>query len=167
MESGLRILFYPSVVVHHRVSPSGRDQSRLLGYSFRNNLFTILLTMPWSRAAAEVAWKLASYGLEALRRLEFRSTLWALGSLLMHLGDVWRMRAAVSPRTVRLYDALRFTAVTSAEAFRQPPRVGLWQRLAWFRETWWHRRRARSSWDRRPGGIGDSDTAAFGEGKSV
>jgi GT2 family glycosyltransferase len=163
LESGWRILFYPDVVVQHRVSPAGRDQSRVLGYSFRNNLFTILLNMPWRRAAPELAWKLASYGIEALRRLEFRPTLWALGSLTSHLSELRSLRAPVSRRTVCLYDALRLTTVTSADAFRQPPRVGLGQRLAWLRETWWRRRRARAFWDRGAGGVGRSETAAFGQ----
>lgn len=167
LEAGWRILFYPSVIVHHRVSPRGRNQGRLLGYSFRNNLFTILLNLPWQRAVPEAAWKVMVYGVEALRLLELRWTLWAVCSLLAHLTQVWRMRTPVSWKTVRLYDILRFATVTSGEAFGNPLPVSLRRRLAWFRDTWWRRRRSRPFWDRRSGGIGVSETASFGDAKSV
>lgn len=167
LDAGWRILFFPGVLVHHRVAPSGRNQSRLLGYSLRNHLLTALLNLPWRRAAVEGFWKLAVYGLEALRRMDFRCALWALGSLAGNLPNIRRFRKPVAKRTLRLYDALRFTAVTSSKAYEFPPRLSFAQRLRWFRDIWWHRRRARACWDPRPGGIGSSPTAQFAKQEPV
>ncbi len=161
LEAGWRILFYPGVAVHHRVSPAGRNLGRVRGYSFRNNLFTILLNMPARRATAEVARKLMLQGIETLRLLELRWTVWALGSLLSHLGEVRRMRTPVSRRTVRLYDALRFTSVTSAEAFVDPPAVTVRDLVTFFNASWWNRPRQRGAWGLRSGGVGTSPTCSF------
>jgi GT2 family glycosyltransferase len=156
IDQGWSILFFPDVVVHHRLSPLNRSEGKITAYNLRNNLWTILLNVPFPRAAGEFSWKLMSYGMEIVRRGELRWGAWAIGSFAAGLPRVLRERKPVSPAGLRTYDALRFRRIDTAQALAEarPPSAG--ERWEWFRTVWLKRRRGRGFWDRRPGGIGKS-----------
>jgi|Deesub1362A_J573_1020465.scaffolds.fasta_scaffold03051_5 GT2 family glycosyltransferase len=163
LDAGWRILFFPSVVVHHRVSPEGRVQGRVWGWSVRNNLWTVFLHMPWDRVLLEGGWKLFVNTIELTRRLEVHWGLWATMSFLAGLPSVLRLRRPISRRTLMLYDALRFCQIRTEDEYKAPQSVSLSDLWLWFRKVWWHRRRARPFWDPRPGGVGRSSLASFSD----
>ncbi|HEY0780688.1 MAG TPA: glycosyltransferase family 2 protein [Gemmatirosa sp.] len=149
-----RILYFPEVVVHHRLSSVGRSEARIVAYSFRNALWTAFLRLPLRQAIVEVPWKAAVGGVELLRKGDPRWLAWAVGGTLRGLPRILRDRAPISDDAARTYDALRFRTIATAPALlaAEPP---TWrERYAWFRAVWMRRRRGRAFWDRRPGGIG-------------
>ncbi len=161
LDAGWRILFFPTVLVHHRVSSIGRRPGRIYGYSLRNNIWTAILRLPVTRLPFELLWK-AFLGLwEAIRLLEVKWFAWAVWSVCVSLPRVLRLRRPVSPETMRLYDHLRFGAdnqQSESATLKAPSWRQLWN---WFFSNWRMRRRARAFWDRRPGGTGHAPLATF------
>lgn len=110
--AGWRILSYPAVVVHHRVSPIGRSWGRILAYSYRNNVWTALLLYPFPRVMATASWRVLLNSVKMTRRGELRWLMWAVGSLLSGLPWVVRHRAPVSTRVMRTLDSLNVRMVS-------------------------------------------------------
>ena len=50
LDDGWKFLYFPLIVVHHRVSRIGRSRGRILAYSIRNTIWTLFLRMPVSYA---------------------------------------------------------------------------------------------------------------------
>ena len=165
LDAGYRILYAPELVVHHRLSPLGRSTARIAAYSFRNSVWTAVLTLPAPRVAGEAAWKAAIGAVEMARQGSARWFAWGIASTLRGLPRVLRDRAPMSPATVRTYQALRFRQIRSAAALveARPPSWG--ERVRWFRTVWLRRGRPRAAWDPRPGrlGAGAWTTRATGE----
>ncbi len=157
MNAGWRVLYYPSIVVHHRVSGIGRNLGRIWAHSLRNNLWTALLHFPLRRLPAELSWKISVGAFEALRLFEIRRFAWAIASSARGLARVLPLRRPLSDETIRLYDALRFGIVSTGPV----ERITLRQKWEWFVGTWMRRRRARAFWDRKAGGTGVSASATF------
>lgn len=155
LDRGWRILYFPEVVVHHRMSPIGRSTARIAAYSFRNALWTVLLDLPLPMVAIELPWKTAIGGVELVRRGSVRWFAWAIGSTLRGLPRVLRDRAPMSGETARVYQALRFRRICTADALVEARAPSWRERVDWFRTVWLRRRRARAFWDRRPGGLGE------------
>jgi GT2 family glycosyltransferase len=146
LDEGWRILFFPSVLVHHRVSQTGRVGYRILRYSFRNILWTVVLNMPWSRVLVEGSWKLAVFAWESLRLGEVRAFMHAMASFAGGLGTVIHNRKAISPRTLRVYDALRFREVVDFQRVEEEGGLS-WRELRnWFARSRSQRLRAPSVW---------------------
>ncbi len=167
LAAGWRILLYPSVVLHHRVSPIGRNSAETWAYGFRNKLWIIVLHYPWHRALVEGLWKVLVNLLEAARRPAPLVAIWALASFARGLTAILRLRKPLSRHTLRQYDALRFRTVRSPDEWENPEPVSGHELQHWFRRTWLHRRRTPAFWQRSRTGIGRSDWAAFDDSKSV
>jgi GT2 family glycosyltransferase len=163
LDAGWRIVFLPSVVVHHRLSDVGRRSGRIWAYSLRNNLWTAILRLPASSLPAELTWKLLVGTLEVIRQFQFAWYIWALWSAATGLSRVLRLRRPISKKTWLMYNLLRFGDGASREALIVPRRITLRQRLSWLFATWRHRRRGRAFWDWRPGGVGRSSLAGFSD----
>ncbi len=161
INAGWKILFLPSIIIHHRVSPVARSEGKTWAYTFRNNIWILVLYMPWRRVALEGAWKLFVGMIDLLRTLEFRWAAWSVWSCLKGLPMILRKRRPISSDTLRHYDLLRIHTVLSREDYESSPAPSISDRWNWFRTTWWHRRRTRPVWDKRPGGIGASSVASF------
>jgi GT2 family glycosyltransferase len=160
MDAGWQILFFPAVAVHHRVSSVGRNPGRIGGYSLRNNIWTAILLLPARRIPLEVGWKLGVGVFEAARLCQFKWLLWAVGSTIAGLPRALRLRSPVETATASRYDYLRFNS--SGDGFPDAHLLVTWsQRWRWLVHSWANRRRARSFWDRKDGGIGDSPLAQF------
>ncbi|HEX8393770.1 MAG TPA: glycosyltransferase [Longimicrobium sp.] len=156
LNHGWRILLFPEVVVHHRLSPVGRSGARIWGYGFRNSLWSVTLHMPFPRVVGEVGWKLLVNGMEMVRIGQPRWGAWALGSYLRGLPAVMRLRRPLTRDALRAYDALRFREVHTPDELEAASRLRVGETWRWFTRTWRTRRRARPFWDRRDGGLGVS-----------
>jgi GT2 family glycosyltransferase len=156
LNHGWRILLFPEVVVHHRLSPVGRSGGRIWGYGFRNNLWAVTLHMPFPRVVGELGWKLLVNGLEMVRIGEPGWGAWALGSYLRGLPGVLRLRRPLTGDALRAYDALRFRTVHTPGELEAAPRLSVREGWRWLTGTWRTRRRARPFWDRHEGGLGTS-----------
>jgi GT2 family glycosyltransferase len=75
LDAGFCILFFPAVVVHHRVSNVGRRPGKIWAYTLRNSLWTAILRMPAKRLPAESLWKFAVGTLDAMRLLQVKLCL--------------------------------------------------------------------------------------------
>jgi GT2 family glycosyltransferase len=148
LDAGWKILFFPRVVVHHRVSETGRAGDRILFHSYRNNLWTLLLRIPWPRVLFEGSWRLGLYCWESLRQLRPWPLVCAILSCTRGLPRVLRLRAPISERTLQRYDALRFRHVLTRQDYedaRRPSPRDMWQ---WFSTTWRCRPKPPCFWER-------------------
>ena len=151
---GWRILYDPTLLVQHRVSPIGRSNPRIVAYSFRNMAWTTLLDLPFPRALGELVWKLATGGIELVRQGQPRWAIWAIASFVRGLPRVARERTPIPRAAVRVYDALRFRDVVSPEFLDAPPATTWRDRWAWFHRVFRSRRRGAAAWSRDQRAIG-------------
>jgi GT2 family glycosyltransferase len=158
---GWRILFFPSVQVHHRISSIGRRESRILRYSMRNNLWTTLLHMPLPRVAIQFAWRLISYTAESIRLFKPQAWIWGMSTFLWGLPRVIRMRSPIRRETLVVLDAISVDVINKPEQILRISRPGFGRLLLAFCQAWKNRPRSRSFWDRRRGGLGQSPTVVF------
>ncbi len=156
IDRGWRILHFPRVVVHHRVSPIGRSAARIAAYSARNSIWTVLLNMPAHVALVEAPWKFMVGFAEIARRGQPRWAAWALASTVRGLPRVLRARTPISPAAVRTLRTLRFRDVRTAELLDDARPPSARERWRWFTTVWLRRRRPRAFWDRREGHLGAS-----------
>jgi GT2 family glycosyltransferase len=160
-DAGWRILFLPSVLVHHRVSSVGRRSGRILGFSIRNNLWTTILHMPMPRVAIQVTWRVVSYTAESIRLFRPRAWIWGMYSFFKGLPHIVRLRKPIRPETLALLDALSSGVICKPEDLLCTPRPSFVRRVAAFYAAWKNRPRSRSFWDRRRGHLGQSPTVLF------
>jgi GT2 family glycosyltransferase len=120
LQAGWRILEFPSVAVHHRVSAVGRSTKKIYRYSFRNSLNTIVLRFPFPRMLIELLWKVFLYGWIGLRQGYVSSFAWAFASFCANLPQAWRLRSPLSKEKVRLYDLLRSRRVADTPDIALP-----------------------------------------------
>lgn len=144
ISQGWRILWYPSVTVHHRKSPIGRQPGRIWAHSYRNSIWTILLLYPFRRVVVLAAWRAMLYSMAMVRRRKWRWGIWAIASLLRGLPKVLRERKPVSTDVVRIVDSLSVRRITrySMTDLLRPVTWG--ERWRWFRHVWWNRYQRRT-----------------------
>ncbi|MEQ1948427.1 MAG: glycosyltransferase [Bryobacteraceae bacterium] len=157
MDAGWRIVYMPSICVHHRVSSIGRNLARIWAYSLRNNIWTILLNIPARRLPVELAWKMFVGAVESVRLLQIGWFFWAIGSALKSAPRALRLRRPISAETLRVYDCLRFGLDP------KDGKISISEVLRWWRQNWLKRRRANAFWNSGSHGIGGSSTATFSE----
>lgn len=148
LDAGWRILLFPSVVVHHRVSPIGRSSGKIFAYGLRNSLWILVLLMPWRRVVAVGSWRLFFSTIEMVRRLEFGWWFWGVRSFLSGLPAVLKLRKPVSRETVRRYEALRFHKIYTRSDYESARPPSLTERWNWFRTVWRRRKRMPAFWAR-------------------
>lgn len=159
--AGWRVLFFPSVLVHHRISSVGRRNSRILAYSMRNNLWTTLLHMPVPRVAIQLAWRLVSYTAESIRLFQPQAWIWGMGSFFWGLPRIIRLRKPIRPETLALLDTISAGVISRPDEIPCVRQPGFGDLVAAFYAAWKNRPRSRSFWDRRRGGLGQSPTVMF------
>lgn len=160
-DAGWRILFFPSVLVHHRISSVGRRNSRILGYSIRNNFCTTLLQMPMPRVAIQFAWRVVSYSAESIRLFQPRAWIWGMGSFLRRLPDIIRLRKPIRRETLALLDTLSAGVICRPDDLVEAPRPSFGRRVAAFYSAWGNRSRSPSFWSRRRGDLGKAPTVIY------
>jgi GT2 family glycosyltransferase len=103
-DAGYRILYYPSALVYHRVSP----QQQVIGgrrayYDLRNALYVYLLRYPWWLFLTMAPLRVGAAMLRAARRGEFGYALHALCDVTRQLLLLLGQRRPVRSETARLY----------------------------------------------------------------
>jgi GT2 family glycosyltransferase len=160
MKSHWAIYFFPSVLIHHLVSPSNRSFARAWKRAFRNRLWVMVMHFPASRLPIEITWVLAVAAFDAVRLLRFRAFAQGMLEFFGGLPRAARLRDPMSNLVLRRYDAMRFGALRTEEEYKNPPKVRVRDLIFWFR-TWLNRPRQRSFWDWRDGDIGTSATVKY------
>jgi GT2 family glycosyltransferase len=140
LDRGWRILFVPSLVVHHRQSLVGRERGRIVGYRLRNALWTVMLDYPFPQVMASAAFKSAGGLWEVARLGEWRWGAWAFASFFAGLPRVLRDRRPVAADTLRRNNQLKFRWITHAADLDADP-VSLAERVRWYWRVWPRRRR--------------------------
>jgi GT2 family glycosyltransferase len=165
IKGGWAIYFFPSVLIHHRVSPANRNSARTWMRGFRNKLWAMVMHYPLSRVALEGTWVLVIAALDAVRLVRFRYLIQGVWQCMLGLPRVWRLRKPMSHLAMARWDALRFRGVYSANEYECPPSLQLADFIRWVR-NWWNRPRERSFWDSRKGDIGTCETVQFAHQKA-
>lgn len=107
LDAGYRILYCPSAVVLHRISPRKRFVStERRYYDFRNSLYIYLARYPWWMALWFLPLKVAAELVKGIRlgRLDWFAA--ALRDTLRAFPSLMKERKPIGPRTARAY--LRF-----------------------------------------------------------
>jgi len=112
LQAGWLILSVPGIVVHHRVSPVGRQAAKIFKYSFRNSLHVIVLYLPMPRLLIEFGWKVLVFCGIAIRHFWIGPFIWALASFVAGLGHTLSLRTPLTRGQLRIYDASRSQSVT-------------------------------------------------------
>jgi GT2 family glycosyltransferase len=161
LKAGWLVYFLPDVLIHHHLSPRNRHVARTWMRGFRNKLWSEVMHLPMGRLFLEGAWTIAVALWDSLRLLRPRHFFVGIGQFAMGLPKALKLRQPMSPAVLRLYDALRFHEIRTAEECDRFPRVTLvtfWQH---YRNVRSNRPRQRSFWDRRAGDTGSSTTVTF------
>ncbi len=120
LRAGLHIVYFPEVVVHHRVDYNKRAEVGRIrsagpgevssqyrwGYSVRNQLLTVLLHEPILRCIKRLVRKLAWNLYVAWREGFWSAYFWAVGSFLFNAGWALRHRQPLSRSQALQWDAL-------------------------------------------------------------
>jgi GT2 family glycosyltransferase len=146
LDAGWRILYFPEVVVFHRLSAVGRSSRAMYKYAFRNLLWIIVLRIPFPRCVLDLGWRLAVGVLDSVKERFIKESCWAVTEFFRGLSGVLRDRAPVTVRTLRLYDGLRLGRVYTATQLIEPPEVSVPQMLLYVASGWLRTRRRPSLW---------------------
>lgn len=103
-DAGYKILYYPSALVYHRVSP----QQQIVGgrrayFDLRNALALIILRYPWRLVLLMAPLRVAAACLRAAKRGQLSQALRALLDVARQLPLLLRQRRPISNETARLY----------------------------------------------------------------
>lgn len=161
LNAGFAILFCPSILVHHRVSPLSRNNARTWERGLRNKLWLIAMHMPLRRIPVEAGWKVGGALWDAVRLGRLRRFIHGLWNCVAGLPQALHRRRPISDLALRRYDSIRFRGMCTAEEYVKPTPCGVADLGKWLRSSWWNRRRLRSVWDNRNGGVGQDSRGAF------
>lgn len=161
LDAGWGILFFPGILIHHRVSPLSRNSERTWERGLRNKLWLILLHMPRRRVPVELCWKLGVGLWDAFRLRRFRRFFRSVGQFLTGMPAILRIRKPISALTLRRYDAIRFRGVCTAMEYADPPACRIRDLANWYGKSWRNRPRNRSFWDHRAGDVGVTSAGTF------
>ena len=163
INQGWLILYFPSVLVHHRKSSLDRSEGRIWAYSARNEIWTTLIICPLPNLLFWLPWKIAVHTLECLRRFEICWAAWAIWSFIAGLPEVLNVRNPVTRQTIKKLRAAQVRRILSGPDFEHPQAPTLAENWSWLTKTWWRRRRVRAFWDRRSGNLGSSQVQTYSQ----
>lgn len=155
-----RILFFPRIVAHHRLSSLNRNSPRTWMRGLRNRLWSMIIHMPLRRLFLELGWKLGVGGWDAIRLFRFRLFFRAVGEALLGIPRALQLRASLSGIALRRYDALRLHPVLSPADFTSPPAF-TWKVFLVYLRRWSNRARNQSVWHNDKSDTGTSYTVAY------
>jgi GT2 family glycosyltransferase len=127
LDAGYNILYMPSAVAHHKLSPKARDAGEITYLTVRNNLRVAWKFYPVSRALALTAWRPLSYLASGLAAGDL-GAISGFFRIIAGQADALRRRRPVSANTMRIIDALTLAPAMTVDAMRQlrrnPPDTG-------------------------------------------
>lgn len=102
--AGYKILFCPTALIYHRVSPSqsfSRPEKEY--FDLRNSLYIGIVHYPWWMLVGFVPLRIAVSSVRSIRRRYLRQTIPALADVIQHLPFLWKQRKPISDDVARLY----------------------------------------------------------------
>ena len=130
LDDGWKVLYFPEVVVDHRVSAIGRRRGKILAYTFRNSVWTLFLRTPIPYAVAHAFWKSMLHFSNTIREAEFGWFWWGLWDCIRGLPRMLRQRQPVRLQTFLLSRTLRRRGIRTAEDFEAARESAAGGRLA-------------------------------------
>ena len=104
LDAGYKILYYPSAVVYHRVSPNKRiEGSERQYYDLRNSLNIYVARYPWWLLLCFVPMKITASLIRGLRRGNIRWVFQALFEIIGELPALWEERCPIQNNTACIY----------------------------------------------------------------
>ena len=146
IQKGYYLLFDPSLIAHHRLSPINRRKARTWRRGLRNRIWTILMRMPARVIFPEIAWKLLVGMWDSVRLVR---PLHFVGAVLEGLAGMLRALLRRDPMTMlayRRYCALRLHGVLTVEQFENPKAIAISDISSWL-QAWRARARDSDAWD--------------------
>lgn len=126
IDAGYNILYMPSAVALHKLSPRTRDRGEIIYLTVRNNLAVAWKFMPLARAAALTLWRIPHYLFTRLAAGDLKAFARIFGILRGIRGALGRRRPA-STGTVAVIDALTMRPAFDLAQMRHlredPPRT--------------------------------------------
>lgn len=112
-DAGLKVVYLPGALIAHVPDPGGRSDSRYVRYAIRNDCLFSILNEPLPLPLVSIPIRLRRYTKMAKRVSggDAGGFRWLLGELLRVFPDAWRLRRAVSWKTVRHWRHLGRNAV--------------------------------------------------------
>jgi hypothetical protein len=127
LDAGFNILYMPSTVARHKLSPKTRDRGEIVYLTARNNLAVAWKYYPATRAAALTLWRGPHFLATRLGAGDLRGAIRTPG-LLAGVAGALRRRRPISRATMKLIDALTVKPALSLAEMRalreNPPAVG-------------------------------------------
>jgi GT2 family glycosyltransferase len=107
LDAGYKILYYPSAIVYHRVSPEKRIfSSERQYYDLRNSLYIYLVRYPWWMFSWFIPAKIFTSMIRGLRQRNIAWVFRAIIEVIKELPMLWKERKPIQNDTARIY--LRF-----------------------------------------------------------
>jgi len=126
IDAGYNILYMPSAVALHKLSPKTRDPGEIIYLTVRNNLAVAWKFMPLTRAAALTLWRIPHFIVTRAAAGDLKAFPRIFGILRGIRGALARRRP-VAAATVAIIDALTITPAFDLEEMRairrNPPRT--------------------------------------------
>ncbi len=111
--AGLKIVYLPDALIAHVPDPAGRSGSRYVRYAIRNDCLFSILNEPLPLPLVSIPIRLRRYAkmAQTVPGGDAGGFRWLIGELLRVFPDAWRLRRAVSWKTVRQWRHLGRNAV--------------------------------------------------------
>jgi glycosyltransferase involved in cell wall biosynthesis len=107
-DAGYKILYYPTAIVYHRVSPHRRIAGAERDCrSLRETLCVYLVRYPWWMIAIFAPLKVGATSVRAARRGYLGQVLGVVLEVVQQLPELWKERHPISNQTVRYYFQLQ------------------------------------------------------------
>ena len=104
LDAGYKILYYPSAVVYHRVSPNKRiEGSDRQYYDLKNSLSIYIARYPWWLLLYFVPMKITASLIRGLRRGNITWLVRAVIEVISELSSLWEERCPIENNTARIY----------------------------------------------------------------
>jgi GT2 family glycosyltransferase len=103
-DAGYQVLYFPSSLVYHRVSPHRRIQGgQRLYYDLRNALYIYLVRYPWWMLAGFAPLKIGTSLIKGVRQRCLGQIARALGDVVRQVPSLLRQRHPITTATARRY----------------------------------------------------------------
>lgn len=102
--AGYKVLYYPTALVYHRVSPHKRtERGKRLYFNLRNMLYIFFVRYPWWMVAIFAPLKIGASIVQGARRGCSQQVLWALRDVIRQIPFLLQQRQPISDETARTY----------------------------------------------------------------
>lgn len=161
IDSGFDVVYAPGILVHHRISPIGRNEKRIFAYNFRNVMWMTFLRFSGLTFWIEFAWRLFSYTIEAIRSFAPKEYVWAIWSTLVYSRRLAGDRRPLLSSTQRKVVSLRLKQGRYPADRPSTSWPTLYEVRQWLFGIWIHRRRGPAFWSSGKRAVGRSSRSGY------